>query len=251
MDRDSRRVSLKWKIGGMFAALALASGALIIAAGVPLVRSAARGQIDARLTTIATNLSDGSAGHIMGKNLLALNALLRKYTLLNGVAYAYVQDAKGEVVAHTFASFPEELRPRSVAGGTPDRRAARSLSFSGSAVYESNVPVLEGQAGTVFIGFWQDAIEGEISRAANPLIVTVTIVSAAAAVFALLLAQWIVRPIAGLLAVADKVTMGDLETAVSGQCVQSRDEIGELARSLERMRSSLKAAMLRLGRETA
>ena len=45
--------------------------------------------------------------------------------------------------------------------------------------------------------------------------------------------------------------MGDLETSVSGKCVSSRDEIGDLARSLERMRSSLKAAMLRLGRETA
>jgi HAMP domain-containing protein len=45
--------------------------------------------------------------------------------------------------------------------------------------------------------------------------------------------------------------MGDLETSVSGKCVRSRDEIGDLARSLERMRSCLKAAMLRLGRETA
>jgi HAMP domain-containing protein len=45
--------------------------------------------------------------------------------------------------------------------------------------------------------------------------------------------------------------MGDLETAVGGECVTSRDEIGDLARSLERMRSSLKAAMLRLGREIA
>jgi HAMP domain-containing protein len=45
--------------------------------------------------------------------------------------------------------------------------------------------------------------------------------------------------------------MGDLETSVSGKCVSARDEIGDLARALERMRSSLKAAMLRLGRETA
>jgi HAMP domain-containing protein len=57
--------------------------------------------------------------------------------------------------------------------------------------------------------------------------------------------------IVGLTEIADKVTMGDLETSVSGKCVTSRDEIGDLARSLERMRSSLKAAMLRLGRETA
>ena len=71
------------------------------------------------------------------------------------------------------------------------------------------------------------------------------------ALISFLLAHWIVRPIAGLTAIADKVTMGDLETSVSGKCVSSRDEIGDLARSLERMRSSLKAAMMRLGRETA
>jgi HAMP domain-containing protein len=49
--------------------------------------------------------------------------------------------------------------------------------------------------------------------------------------------------------VADKVTKGDLEMSI-GNSVVSRDEIGELARSLERMRSSLRAAMLRLNRET-
>jgi HAMP domain-containing protein len=79
----------------------------------------------------------------------------------------------------------------------------------------------------------------------------VAIISLLGALLAVPLAHALVRPIIGLLEVADKVTMGDLETAVSGQCVRSRDEIGDLARSLERMRSSLKAAMMRLGRETA
>jgi methyl-accepting chemotaxis protein len=41
---------------------------------------------------------------------------------------------------------------------------------------------------------------------------------------------------------AGKMSTGDLETPVM---IQSRDEIGELARSLERMRASLKAAMIR------
>jgi HAMP domain-containing protein len=70
------------------------------------------------------------------------------------------------------------------------------------------------------------------------------------ALLSFLLARWIVRPLVGLTEIADKVTMGDLETSVSGKCVSARDEIGDLARALERMRSSLKAAMLRLGRET-
>jgi HAMP domain-containing protein len=41
---------------------------------------------------------------------------------------------------------------------------------------------------------------------------------------------------------AGKMSMGDLETPVE---IESTDEIGELARSLERMRASLKAAMFR------
>ena len=127
----------------------------------------------------------------------------------------------------------------------------RELSLSGRAVYATGVPILEGQLGTVHVGFWVDAVEKEIQRTLLPLVGIMAIVPLIGALVSFLLAHWIVRPIVGLTEIADKVTMGDLETSVSGKCVRSRDEIGDLARSLERMRSSLKAAMLRLGRETA
>jgi methyl-accepting chemotaxis protein len=94
-------------------------------------------------------------------------------------------------------------------------------------------------------------VQKKIQRAVFPLIAILAVVSLVGALLAFVLAHWIVVPIIGLTQVADKVTMGDLETSVSGECVKRRDEIGELARSLERMRSNLKAAMLRLGRETA
>jgi HAMP domain-containing protein len=58
-----------------------------------------------------------------------------------------------------------------------------------------------------------------------------------------LLARGIVRPILRLTEVADKISKGDLETPVG---VETRDEIGDLALSLGRMRASLKAAMARL-----
>ena len=105
--------------------------------------------------------------------------------------------------------------------------------------------------GRVHVGFWTDAVQTEIRRALVPIIGMIAIVPFVGALLSFLLAHWIVRPIVGLTEIADKVTMGDLETSVGGDCVASRDEIGDLARSLERMRSSLKAAMLRLGRETA
>jgi HAMP domain-containing protein len=247
MDQESRRVSLKWKIGGTFAGVILILGIFTTAAVYQLTQDALREQLDQRVLAIASNLSDAAAGHIVGRNLLALHALASKYTLLDGVAYAFIEDSKGEIIAHTLGTFPAELQ-KGLAGTGGRQVYRRELSLGGKTVYETGVPVLEGQAGSVHVGFWGDTVEKEIQRVLFPLIGIIAIVPFFGALLSFLLAHWIVRPIVGLTEIADKVTMGDLETSVSGKCVQSRDEIGDLARSLERMRSSLKAAMLRLGR---
>jgi HAMP domain-containing protein len=248
MDQESRRVSLKWKIGGTFTGVMLILGIFLIAAAYQLTKNTLRDQLDQRALAIAINLSDAAARHIIGRNVLALHALARKYTLLDGVAYAFIEDSQGEIVAHTLGNFPPELRQGLPAVGQREVHR-REVSLGGKTVYETGAPVLEGQVGRVRVGFWQDAVEKEIRRALLPVIGIIGIVTFVGALLSFLLAHWIVRPIAGLTEIADKVTMGDLETSVSGACVKSRDEIGDLARALERMRSSLKAAMLRLSRE--
>jgi sensor histidine kinase regulating citrate/malate metabolism len=250
MNRESRRLGLKWKIGGMFTAVMLVLGAFVVAAVYRLTESTLRDQLDQRALAVATNFSDAAAGHVAGKNLLALHALARKYTLLDGVAYAYVEDNKGEIVAHTLGTFPDAIR-QELSTGAKRQVQHRELSLADRTVYETAVPLLEGQMGSVHVGFWADAIQTEIQRALVPIIGVIAIVPFVGALLSFLLAHWIVRPIVGLREIADKVTMGDLETSVGGKCVSSRDEIGDLARSLERMRSSLRAAMLRLGREIA
>jgi len=250
MDQESRRVGLKWKIGGIYTGVMIVLGVFVIAAVYQLTQGTVRDQLDRRALELATNFSDAAAGHIAGRNLLALHSLARKYTLLDGVAYAFVEDRKGEIVTHTFGTFPRELR-QELSVGAKRQVHRRELLLADATVYETAVPVLEGQLGSVHVGFWADAVQKEIRRALVPIIGIVAIVPFVGALLSFLLAHWIVRPIVGLTQIADKVTMGDLETSVGGECVTSRDEIGDLARSLERMRSSLKAAMLRLGREIA
>jgi HAMP domain-containing protein len=247
MDHESRRVGLKWKIGGIYTGAMIVLGVCVMAAVYQLAGATLRDQLDRRSLAIATNFSDAAAGHVAGKNALALHTLARKYTLLDGVAYAYVENGTGEILAQTFGTFPQELQSEPA---KPQTRQ-RELHWAGRAVYETAVPILEGQLGSVHVGFWGDRLHDEIQRALIPIIAVIAIVPIVGALLSFLLAQWIVRPIVGLTQVADKVTMGDLETSVGGDCVSSRDEIGDLARSLERMRSSLKAAMLRLGREVA
>lgn len=71
-----------------------------------------------------------------------------------------------------------------------------------------------------------------------------------AAILGAALAWWVVRsvtrPVRRLVQVADNISMGDLDMSIE---VTSRDEIGELQESIERMRVSLRAAMERLKKQ--
>lgn len=231
MDPESRRISLKWKIGGTYAVVMLVLSVFVIAAMYQLTNKMLRDQLDRRALAVANNLSDATAGHLVGRNLLALHALLRKYSLLDGVAYAYIEDNKGEIVAHTLESFPPELRQGLSAAGQRETRR-QELLLRDKTIYETSVPVLEGQVGSVHVGFWADVVEKEVRSTLFRFIGIIAIVPFVGTLLSFILAHWIVRPIVGLTEVADKVTKGDLETSVSGKCVESRDEIGDLARSL-------------------
>ncbi len=250
MDREGRRVSLKWKIGGTYTVVMLILSVIVSAATYKLTQSILRDQLSKRALAIANNLSDAAAGDIIGRDFLALGALASKYSLLDGVAYVFIENNRGEVIAHTFSAFPEELREQHPVGG--QRQAyQRNLLFQGKTVYETGFPIHDGQVGRVHVGFWEDSVENEIRSALVRLLIVIGILPVAGALLSFLVAHWIVRPIINLTEVADKVTKGDLELSVSTNCVGLHDEIGDLARSLERMRSSLKAAMMRLNRESA
>jgi len=251
MDRKSRRVGLKWKIGGIYTGVMLILAILVIAAIYQVTKNTLREQLDRHALAIATNLTDAAAGHIVGKNLLALHSLASKYSLHNGVAYTFIQDSRGEILAQTLGSFPAELRQDLPTAGQRQVHR-RELSLNGRTVREIGLPVLEGQLGSVYVGFWDDAVEKEIQSALLHIIGIIALIPVVGALLSFLVAHWIVRPIVDLTEIADRVTMGDLDVSVSSrECAKSRDEIGELAVSLERMRTSLKAAMLRLNRETA
>ena len=250
MDRESRRVGLKWKIAGVYTAVMLILAILVTAAIYRVTKNTLLEQLDRRASVIATNLSDAAAGHIAGKNLLALNSLASKYTLHDSVAYTFIQNSGGEILAQTLGSFPAELRQGlPIAGQRQVHR--RELSLNGRTVREIGLPVLEGQLGTVYVGFWVDAVEEEIQNALLRIIGIIALVPVVGALLSFLVAHWIVRPIVALTEIADKVTHGDLDASVSEESAEAHDEIGELARSLERMRSSLKAAMARLNRQAA
>jgi nitrate/nitrite-specific signal transduction histidine kinase len=62
-------------------------------------------------------------------------------------------------------------------------------------------------------------------------------------VTAVLLSKMLVRPVVAMTHAADRMSMGELEAPIQWD---SRDELGLLARALERLRKSMKAAIDRM-----
>ncbi len=246
--RQNRRLawwygeSIRRKIIGTFLGTIMLVGLLMIFVVYFFVGRLLHEQIDQRALAIGTNLSDASSGFASTRNFLQLNALVTKYSLLQGVAYASIVDRTGKVLAHSLGSSATELPAYN-----PDRNVReswrRKLIFQERPVYEIGVPILGGQAGTVRLGVWGDVVEQEIRGSLLPIIALIGCLLLAGIVISLILSRQIIRPILRLKSVADSMTKGDLETPIS---IESRDEIGELAHSLERMRTSLRAAMVRL-----
>jgi methyl-accepting chemotaxis protein len=56
----------------------------------------------------------------------------------------------------------------------------------------------------------------------------------------------LVRPIVEMTNAADRMSLGELQNPIK---VQGSDELSVLARSLERLRKSMRAAMARIARE--
>jgi len=236
-----RRGGLKWKISLAFSGLILLLGLIVIGIVYHFTGDALQRQVDLRSAAISANLADGAAGMISRKSALELDALVAKYGRLDGVAYALVQDSKGEVLASSMQPFPPELKD--AAGNTA---LARVTSVRGKSVFETRVAVLDGQLGAVRVGLWADTLRDDMRATLLPIVGLIIACLALGVCLSIMLASRAIRPILELKSIADDISRGRLDTSVS---IQSNDEIGELGRSLERMRASLKAAMMRLHRD--
>jgi methyl-accepting chemotaxis protein len=236
-----RHGGLRWKISATFGGLILVLGLLVIGIVYYFTAHALQKQVDLRSSAIATNLADAAAGFVSRKSSLELDALVAKYGRLDGVAYAFIQDPRGEILGSSVQPFPVELKD---SGGTA--ASSRVTRVRGKSVYETRSPLLDGQLGIARVGLWAETVQNDVRSTLLPIIGLIAVCLALGVFLSIMLATKTIRPILDLKAVADDISRGRLDTAVS---IQSNDEVGELGRSLERMRASLKAAMTRLNRE--
>jgi sensor histidine kinase regulating citrate/malate metabolism len=181
-----RGMSLEWKITLFVLGL---SFVLILN---QLVGRALRGQMNESAVLLATNLGDAAAGYLASKDVLQLQTTVAKYARLSRVAYAFIRDRDGKVIAHSLATFPPELQEEL----TADQRrqvGRREVIWRGKPVYETHEPILDGQFGTAHIGIWANAVEEEIYRTLFLFVWPITLGLFATAIMVLILARPLMR----------------------------------------------------------
>ncbi|HSA78973.1 MAG TPA: hypothetical protein VLG72_08965, partial [Nitrospirota bacterium] len=200
-------IPLEWRMIGAIAGMMLVFGVLFLSIANQLMGRALRSQIDQRAFVMATNLSDAAAGNVIGNNVLELHALVTKYARLEGAAYAFIEDSKGKIIAHSLALFPPELAE---VIRLDERRHfhRRTITLQGRTVYETRTPILEGQLGAAHVGLWGEHVDREIYRALLPIVGILAGLLLAATVLVALLAPHIIRWLADI-----EIKTASLETS--------------------------------------
>jgi HAMP domain-containing protein len=177
-----------------------------------------------------------------------LRQAVEDYAADLSIAYIYVEDPQGRIVAH----MPRDL-PAFLLRDFP-RTAERAITgvevvYRDLPVYEIAARIGKDQFGYVHLGMWRHAAQAETRHVVTSIVVSILLLLCAiVAVFAWAVCYFTL-PLSKLVLYAYRVSRGDLGVDIEmkeSEAIKQNNEVGSLARSFARMRSSLHAILTRL-----
>jgi adenylate cyclase len=235
------RVPLKVKLSLLITALVVLAVALV---GFFLLRQQQQSmtaEMTKRGLTIAENFAAGAKTPLLTNDELTLGVLVTDAMKDPDVAYVIVADHDGKVLAHSdpravksTVERPKGLEPledRLLIQTYKTPQGGRIIDFAVPLVY-SSVPV-----GALYLGFSEEAITSALASARNQALLIMLIMVLAGLGGAVGLAALLSRPIFRLVQGTRAIAAGDLNITLP---VASRDELGALTDSFNRMARSLR-----------
>jgi signal transduction histidine kinase len=197
-------------------------------------------ELRARGTSIGRDLVARSTDLILVNNLYALHQLLLETQANNpDVRYAFVLDAEGQVLVHTFGEgFPAGLIEMNQAA-PDDYQHTVSLETPEGTVWDIAIPVFGGKAGTARVGISNQGVQRVLLDLTLQVALTTTIVLVMSLLAATFLTFILTRPILDLVDATRAVGQGDFSRRVRRW---ANDEIGELAEAFNQMTAELERA---------
>jgi adenylate cyclase len=239
-DQPGIRVPLKVKLSLLITALVVLAVALV---GFFLLRQQQQSltaEMTKRGLTMAENFAAGAKTPLLTNDELTLGVLVTDAMRDPDVAYVIVSDHLGNVLAHSDARAvktavvrPAELEPlrKQVLVQTYKTPQGRIIDFAVPLIY-SGVPV-----GALYLGFSEEAITSALASARNQALLITLLMVLAGLGGAVGLAALLSRPIFRLVQATGAIAAGNFNIALP---VASRDELGALTESFNRMARSLR-----------
>jgi len=201
----------------------------------------------ARAAIAGTAVNAIAVWHVDAKRYQELRDELAKVTTRPAVAYAFVEDGDGKLIAHAPKNLPNELiqrptlEPRLMTGEV-------SVSYRDEVVYDYAQRSNLNSRFVVHVGIWRDSVTAETWSFVAPILLAVVLLVLCATLVFIVMLQDLHRPLLELVEQSARISKGDFTATLA---TKRNDDLGELARSLERMRSSLRAVLARIGSEPA
>ncbi len=194
-------------------------------------------QLEEQSVSVSRDLAARATDPILLNDLLGLHDLLNE-TLANNpnVRYAFIVDARGQVIAQTFdGGFPLDLLTLNFVDADQHHHTALIQTDEGF-IWDTAVPILDGKIGTARIGLSDASMQSALSTLTAQLLLTILLVSATGVLVAVFLTWVLTRPILVLVAATKSVAKGDFTPRVPRW---ADDEIGDLATAFNTMTEEL------------
>jgi signal transduction histidine kinase len=230
-------VSVRSKILGIVLGFIILLGVGVIIQSRYALTATMTTQLEEQSVSVSRDLAARSTDLILLNDLLGLHDLLDE-TLANNpsVRYAFMMDAQGQVIAHTFqGGFPLDLISINAVRADEHHHTVLIKTDEGH-VWDTAVPILDGKVGTVRIGLSDETMRAALSTLTAQLLLTIVLVSAAGILVAVFLTWILTRPILSLVHATQLVAKGDFSPRVLRW---ADDEIGDLADAFNTMTEEL------------
>jgi len=204
-----------------------------------VVEGVVRGVIEQNGLAMAGTMAGNLADSFLDGELVSVKSALENEIVSNNyVVYAYILNRDDGTVVDTFShGFPEQLLRVDPPLGT-DLSVVKPLDIAGHLVLDVGVPLVSGlNTIELHIGLNESALLTPLSRISRIILAMTLLGSIIGGVAALLLGRLITGPLEQLTRQAILIGEGNLDRQIQ---LNTRDEVGNLARSFNMMTVQLK-----------
>jgi HAMP domain-containing protein len=248
-NKKKQKGGLRYKFGASVTLLLTLTIIFISMFALQGEEQALRQEMTQRGITITRNLSMNATKALMVRDILTLSSLVKDTMENPSVTYAVIVDDKGIIAAHNDITMAEKVyrRPAGISElGGAKIKISDTFKFADVKIVDIGVPVLlnaQVPIGEIHVGLSQTFIEKTIQDAIRQIGYLALVFIFIGIFVTVIMVSLIVRPIRALEKGAEIIGKGNLDYTIN---VKSKDEIGNLAKTFNKMTSDLKTAQVKI-----